>query len=134
MTLDDALELAVLIHAGQKDKAGLPYIMHVVDVANRLDLIEDKIVAVLHDTIESRPGCRHVIANGCTAPQWAAVFALTRFEDETYAAYIDRVLSNPTAVRVKIADIQSNLSRPDSLPDSLRQRYEKALRRLNVHV
>jgi len=134
MTLDDALDLAVLIHAGQRDKAGLPYIMHVIDVANRVTTVEDKIVAVLHDTIESRPGCRHVIANGCTASQWAAVFALTRFEDETYAAYIDRVLSNPTAVRVKIADIQSNLSRPDSLPDSLRQRYEKALRRLHVHV
>jgi (p)ppGpp synthase/HD superfamily hydrolase len=134
MTLDDAIELAVLIHAGQRDKAGLPYIMHVIDVANRVTTVEDKIVAVLHDTIESRPGCRHVIANGCTASQWAAVFALTRFEDETYAAYIDRVSSNPTAVRVKIADIQSNLSRPASLPDSLRERYEKALRRLHAQL
>lgn len=59
-----------------------------------------------------------------------AVDALTRRTGETYSEYILRVKKNPTAVTVKLADLAHNLdeSRCGGLPDSLRARYEKAVR------
>ena len=39
-------------HAGQKDKAGLPYVEHPRAVAARVESEEEKIVALLHDTVE----------------------------------------------------------------------------------
>lgn len=50
--LDKAIEIAREAHQGQIDKAGKPYIEHPLRVMNNLTTVEEKIVGVLHDTIE----------------------------------------------------------------------------------
>ena len=46
-----ALKIATEAHKGQVDKAGVPYINHPLTVASLVDTEEEKIVALLHDTI-----------------------------------------------------------------------------------
>ena len=62
----------------------------------------------------------------------AAVVALTRREDETYAAFVARAGATPLAKQVKIADVQDNLGRIDGLAaidpqkaESLATRYRQ---------
>lgn len=47
-----AMILAELMHRGQYDKAGFPYINHVLTVADKMDSEAATIVALLHDTVE----------------------------------------------------------------------------------
>ena len=50
--LERALEIATKAHKGQVDKSGAVYIFHPIRVAERCTTEEEKIVALLHDTIE----------------------------------------------------------------------------------
>ena len=120
--LSNAFRLAVMAHQDQKDKAGDPYIYHVVRVADgvRRAGCEEwvQIVALLHDTVEDghlsvesiRTDFGNVVAD--------TVEVLTRREDDQgrwphhdYEAYIKRVAANSAAVKVKLADLQDNLNR-----------------------
>lgn len=49
---EKALEFATLKHKGQVDKGGTDYILHPITVASFLDTEEEKVVALLHDTVE----------------------------------------------------------------------------------
>ena len=51
-TLEDAIALAVEAHRGQREKAGQPYILHVLRVMFSLDTEVERIVGVLHDVVE----------------------------------------------------------------------------------
>ena len=51
-SLEDAILLATEAHRGQKDKAGVPYILHPLRVMLRMETEADRIVAVLHDVVE----------------------------------------------------------------------------------
>jgi (p)ppGpp synthase/HD superfamily hydrolase len=51
-TIEKALQIAAQAHAGQKDKEGLPYILHPLRAMLRVQGEEAQIVAVLHDVIE----------------------------------------------------------------------------------
>jgi (p)ppGpp synthase/HD superfamily hydrolase len=46
-TIEKALQIAARAHEGQKDKEGLPYILHPLRVMHAV-----QVVAVLHDVIE----------------------------------------------------------------------------------
>ncbi len=50
--LEKAIALAVEAHRGQKDRAGAPYILHPLRMMARVETIQEKIVAVLHDVVE----------------------------------------------------------------------------------
>ena len=120
-------------HAGQKDKAGLPYITHPEQVSGRLSSPEDQVVAWLHDTVEDTGLTLREIEEQFGKETAAAVDAISRRADEEWADYLLRVKRNETARRVKISDLidNSNLSRiPDvSMRDVERQlKYNQALR------
>jgi guanosine-3',5'-bis(diphosphate) 3'-pyrophosphohydrolase len=51
-TIEKALQIAAKAHEGQKDKSGLPYILHPLRVMMRVEGEEAQIVAVLQDVIE----------------------------------------------------------------------------------
>jgi len=51
-TLERAVAIAAQAHAGQRDKAGEPYILHPLRVMLRMATDELQIVAVLHDVLE----------------------------------------------------------------------------------
>ena len=51
-TLVKAIEIAVSVHKGQKDKTGAEYILHPLRVMERGRTEVEKICGVLHDVIE----------------------------------------------------------------------------------
>ncbi len=61
MTIEDAIAFAAMLHKGQKDKAGMPYIWHPLRIAMRLRTEEQQMVAVLHDVIEDTGLQRRVL-------------------------------------------------------------------------
>lgn len=126
--LTEAICLAARAHAGQADKAGEPYILHPLRVMAAVSP-RARVVAVLHDVIEDTDrrlsDLRHFLA--LLPEQYVALGCLTRHPAVEYADYIEDLALDELAREVKIADLRDNLSRPDSLPDSLRERYERAL-------
>jgi len=126
--LEQALFLALKVHRGQTDKGGAPYILHPLRVMLSLDEPEEMIAAALHDTLEdgglSLEELRH---RGFPDEVVRALDALTRRPGESYSEYLGRVRENPTAVRVKVADLRDNLdeSRIPNPTDRDRERGEK---------
>ena len=115
MTIDpwDALEraiaLAVSAHHGQRDKAGRPYILHLLRVMESVSDPIEKQAAVLHDYLEDVSGSveslhRHEISE--LAIQ--AIIHLTRIETRTYCEYIVALSADPISTRVKLADLEDN--------------------------
>src|SRR5439155_10257766 len=112
-TLEDAIALAVDAHRGQKDKVGEPYILHPLRVMFRLgwDAPESaKMAAVLHDVVEdTRVKLPDLRALGYSEEVLAAVELLSRRAEDTYEQFIERVLPNAIARRVKRADLEDNM-------------------------
>ena len=109
-TLEDALELAVRAHRGQRDKAGQPYILHPLRVMARLDTETERMVALLHDVVEDTPYTLERLRElGYGEDVLGALERLTKAEGEDYAAFIERVRPHPLARRVKLADLEDNM-------------------------
>lgn len=111
MRLEQAIELARRFHAGQTDKAGGPYLEHVLRVADSPDTEDEKLVAVMHDLLEDTilDGVDLSCA-GCPPQVRLAVEALTHLTGEPYESYLRKVASNPLASAVKRADLSDNAS------------------------
>lgn len=135
-TLDDAYQLAKRAHHGQTDKAGKPYILHPLAVAEALAEHGEQaqIAGMLHDVIEDTPvTADQLLAAGVEPGTVEAILAVTRREGEVYADFVRRAGRHPLGRLVKRADIAHN-SDPGRLAAleprqaaSLAWRYEKAL-------
>lgn len=137
----EALKHAVIAHAGQVDKCGKPYILHPMAVAGAIErsptyqerrtdsgLEITVVVALLHDVYEDAPPMLRPAEREFKDPfSWPALAAVSKDENEPYAAYIERVCSNNIACIVKLADLWHNLSpeRQDCLPEKERRGLEK---------
>jgi len=107
--LNVAIALAHQAHQGQMDKGGHPYIGHPLRVMAAMGDGEAKIVAVLHDAIEDSPlRLEDLTAAGFPAVITEALDAITKRSGEAYDDYLQRVMANPLALRVKIADMEDN--------------------------
>jgi (p)ppGpp synthase/HD superfamily hydrolase len=89
-------------------------------------------VAMLHDTIEDTGATyEDLIRWGFSETICDAVLVLTRNHDENYKDYVRRVALDPIAKDVKLADLDHNMGRGDSIPggmpQKLKERYEWAL-------
>lgn len=140
-TLERAIEIAHEAHAGQYDKAGKNYILHPLRVMERGRTEEEKIVGVLHDVVEDSEWTFEMLeAEGFTPKVIEALRCVTKLsEDEDYDHFIDRVLTNPLAMRVKLLDLEDNMdmSRLDECTEGDIQRlqkYQKAHARINLHM
>ncbi len=107
--LERAIALAVNAHHGQRDKAGQPYILHLLRVMDNVADPIEKQAAVLHDYIEDVGGSveeldRHAISQ----PAIQAIVYLTRPDQSTYCDYIIKLSSDSIAMRVKLADLEDN--------------------------
>lgn len=128
-----ALEIAIKAHKGQKDKAGKPYILHVLRVTMTVDTIEEKIVALLHDVIEdSDMTSVELEKHGFPEEIVTAVNILSKSNNISYENYISLIKENSLARTVKIADLKDNMNinRLDIISenDKLRtKKYSKAL-------
>lgn len=131
--LDRALRLAVQVHAGTADRAGRPYLLHVLQVvAACRDDVEAATVAALHDVVEdSAVTCKDLREQGFSAAVVEAVDALTRRDGESYEDSIERASKHALSRRVKLADLESNmdvrrLSQVTSSDLGRLERYRKA--------
>ena len=131
-TLAPAFERAVVAHEGQTDKAGEPYIGHVLRVMARVSRYgaTTMTVAALHDAVEDGHATLASIHNDFGGMVGDAVDAITRREGEAYGAYIQRVATNQLATRVKFADLADNSDplRLQSLPWPEHERLTKKYR------
>lgn len=108
--LQDAILLAVQAHHGQADRAGQPYILHPLRMMLSLPDEDSRMVAVLHDVVEDTAvQLDDLRAAGFSDEVISAVDHLTRRDDETYEAFIQRVKPHPLARRVKLADLRDNM-------------------------
>lgn len=80
--LEKAIHIAVNAHFRQTDKAGMSYILHPLRVMQNCTNLDEKIVAILHDTIEDTDITAEYLAE--KFPQYIvdAVIALTKQEKE----------------------------------------------------
>ena len=109
MNLERAIEIAVKAHSGQVDKAGQPYILHPLRVMMKMDNDTDRIVAVLHDVIEDTCITSLWLEKNFSYEVTDAIKALTKRRSEDYMDYIYRVVQDPIARRVKLADLDDNM-------------------------
>jgi (p)ppGpp synthase/HD superfamily hydrolase len=131
---EKVLAIATKAHAGETDKAGVPYINHPVAVAANFTTDDDQyMTALLHDVVEdTSETLETLLAYGVPRAVVDAVGALTKREGEEYFEYLSRVKRNPIAKDVKIADIRHNsdLSRLSEITpkdEARAAKYEKAL-------
>ncbi|HLU10076.1 MAG TPA: GTP pyrophosphokinase [Oceanobacillus sp.] len=109
-TIEDTIIFATEAHRGQVDKAGVPYILHPLRMMCRQQNDTERIIALLHDVIEDTDYTFDDLRRmGYEEEIIEAVDCLTRRDDETYEAFIQRIKTNPLARRVKLADLQDNM-------------------------
>jgi len=121
-TLETTLEFATRKHKGQTDKAGRPYIFHLIRVMENLGpdaSDEERMAALLHDVVED---CGVSLGDlrdaGYPEAVVTAVDHLTKNAEgeRDYFKAIERAARNPMALRVKIADLSDN-SRRERIPN-----------------
>ncbi len=115
LDLGTAILLAVNNHSGQKDWAKWPYVTHPLRLMTRMETEDTKILAVLHDVVEDCPGVSfHSLELAGLEPHLLeALQLLTRQDNHDpagYDAYVDKLSTNPLARKVKIADLEDNMS------------------------
>lgn len=109
--LSSAVDLAMEIHKDRYDRSNQPYIGHVIRVMNAGQTLQEKIVGALHDVVEdSDLTIDDLLLKGFDNNIVEAVDAITFYDDvETYDEYIERVIKNPIAVKVKLNDLSDNM-------------------------
>lgn len=108
-----AKRIASIMHFGQLDKVGEPYINHVIRVAESRYLRDDtdRIIAYFHDLIEDTAYDLDRIERSFGIEIAQCVDNVTKREGETIEGYFERVNSHPRSARVKFADSMDNSTR-----------------------
>ena len=138
--LATAIEIATKAHAYELDKGNSPYIMHPLRVMLACVSQEDRICAVLHDVIEDTDLTFDDLRRAGFSDEVIGVIdALSKREEEMYDEYIARVLDNPAACRIKLADLcdNTNLNRiPKPSKKDIRrvEKYTGAAKKIIKHM
>ena len=135
-SLENAIQLAIRAHKGQKDKAGAPYIFHPLRVMLRMESETEKIIAILHDVIEdSKFTIQDLQDAGYSEEILEVIDYLTRRDGEEYDLFIERIKGNPLARKVKTADLEDNVDMgrirdPNEKDVNRVKKYQEALAEL----
>lgn len=134
---EKAMQIAINVHREQVDKAGMPYINNPVRVERRCARQEDRLVALLHDTIEDGDiATEYLLLVGFSQEVVDAVLSVSRKRGDDYFEFIQRCKANPIGRRVKICDLEDNMdiTRLNQLTEKDIERlkkYHKAYKILN---
>jgi (p)ppGpp synthase/HD superfamily hydrolase len=126
--IEKSLHIALQAYSGKTDKAGRPYVLHPLRLMARMESDDERAVALLHDVIEDSEFTAIPLREaGIPLRIVVAVQCLTRLDRESYEKFIQRVLTNKLAVKVKMADIEDNLNvlRLKTLGDNDLERVRK---------
>lgn len=119
-TTKRALRFCMEAHAGQRDKAGLPYCNHPLHLAEQMSTEDETCAALLHDVMEDCGATAgDLLALGVSPAAVCAVELLTHRGGVPYLDYVRALRSDPIAHRVKAADLRHNcdLTRLDRVTD-----------------
>ncbi|HPF90023.1 MAG TPA: phosphohydrolase [Flavobacteriales bacterium] len=128
--LETAIRLAAKVHRGQVDRFNKPYILHVMRVMMRGHDLEEQVLGALHDVLErSTLTAEDITKKGFSPRIVKALQHITRVPQETYEQYIDRVMEDNLAIRVKLHDLadKMDLLHVDQLDPADLKRYNKQL-------
>lgn len=107
-----AFELVTILFENDVDKGGMPYILHLEYVYRHVSSYEEKIVALLHDTIEDKDVTKEDLLDlGFPQDIVDDVVVLTRVKPMEYNDYIDNLIKSERirALHVKLADLENNM-------------------------
>lgn len=107
-----ALEIVTTLFEKKLDKGGMPYILHLIYVYRHVSTEREKVVGLLHDTIEDMDVTRDDLLDvGFKEYIVDDVVNLTRVKPIEYNDYIDNLIKNGSveALHVKQADLEHNM-------------------------
>lgn len=125
-----AMNIMLKRHYGQKDKGGHDYYFHPFRVSLNRYGTDEKIVALLHDTIEDTGMTTDELHRaGFSETIIEAILSVTRNEGESYAQFIERAKQNYIGMVIKMEDLVDNMD-----IKRLSNLTEKDLHRLNKYL
>lgn len=134
--LNRAILLATLVHAEDKDKAGKPYIEHVMRVITGCQTFEGKVVAGIHDVCEDHPEFtfKDLLDMGFTEYQVKGVENITKKKGEPKEIYYNRVMQAENSIDAKLSDLRDNsrLDRLDVVTEEDRKRTEEYVQAIEL--
>jgi (p)ppGpp synthase/HD superfamily hydrolase len=126
--LAHAIRLAAEAHEGQLDKAGQPYVLHVLRVMFACQSPDAQIAAALHDVVEDTDWTlADLRREGFSAQVVEIVDALTRRDGEDYFDFARRAAATPLSREVKRADLLDNMD-IRRIPDPSEKDWERLKR------
>ncbi len=132
--LNKAIKLAVDAHAGCKDKADAPYILHPLRVMMKMTTEEEMITAVLHDVVEDNKdwSIDKLRSEGFSENILDALDNLTKRDNEPYEDFIQRTKKSLLSRMVKMADLEDNMdekriAHPTEKDIKRLEKYQRAL-------
>ena len=132
-----AIKLMYEKHKDQVDKAGIPYVLHPLHVAEQMSEENRTTVALLHDIVEDTDiTLEQLGAMGFPREVLDALNCLTHTDGVEYFDYIKNIGTNEIATDVKLADLahNSDLTRLNEINewDLLRvEKYKKCIEYLS---
>jgi len=145
--LDDAQILSQYAHRGQTRRTGEPYFFHPQEVANIVKKfypanLTAYYTALLHDAIEDGIPLGNITdeeelyaflvdaVNDDQSVQeiFDSIRTLTKSQDSDYNTYIGKIVADPTALKVKVADMMHNLN--DAPSERQKKKYTAAFEML----
>ena len=96
---------------GKYDRGGVPYVMHLLKVMHytKTDDEDRNIIALGHDLVENTDVTYHDLREaGFNERVIEGIRAMTKVPGETNDEYMTRIMANPDAIHVKLADLRHN--------------------------
>lgn len=129
-----AMKIAYAAHHGQTDYNGIPYIFHPIHLAERMDDEFSCCAALLHDVVEDTDVTMDDLRREFPTEVIEILELLTHKKGEDYFTYVRAIRRHPTAVRIKLADLDHNSDQTrcvgSGLPEEKlaywREKYRKA--------
>lgn len=131
-----ALKLCFEAHKEQVDKTGLPYVFHPFHLAEQMDDELSTVCALLHDVVEDTDITSEDLGTmGFPAEVLEVLALLTHDPAVPYMDYVKNLSINPTARKVKLADLAHNsdvtrLDTVDAWAEKRNRKYAEAMRLL----
>ena len=129
-----AIKIMYDAHKDQVDKAGMPYVLHPIHVAEQMQDEDRTIVALLHDVVEdTNMTFEKLTEYGFSSNVIESLKLLTHSNDVGYFEYVKEIGTNPISTSVKLADLRHNsdLSRLDVVTDEDLKRVQKYQKCIN---
>lgn len=130
-TIEKAIEIAINAHKDQKDKSGAPYILHLIRVMEKGKNETEKVCGILHDLVEDTNWTFEELEKEGFSKEIIEVLKLITKEsdNEDYSNFIQRVMTNKTAISVKLNDLRDNMD-----ITRLKELTNNDLKRLNKYL